>query len=151
MNMAYETDMEKQPLLEDGIARTTTHGSEPTLSELQQNVFKAQRAYMREWSRTTSGKWHKRIMFTVTGLMLLFVVLCMGLLVQDSLDDDYPTFTGRVPLEAHIMSKCPDARDCLHDMILPAMQNISHKVDFRLSYIGTYVSSRPRSVAIARS
>ena len=42
-----------------------------------------------------------------------------------------------VPLEAHIMSKCPDAKDCLNDMILPAMQNVSDKVDFTLSYIGT--------------
>lgn len=37
------------------------------------------------------------------------------------------------------MSKCPDARDCLHDLILPAMQNISHEVEFTLSYIGSYV------------
>ena len=35
------------------------------------------------------------------------------------------------------MSKCPDAKDCLHDMILPTMQNVSDKVDFTLSYIGT--------------
>lgn len=45
-----------------------------------------------------------------------------------------------VPLEAHIMSKCPDARDCLHDLIVPAMERISDKVDFRLSFIGTYVT-----------
>lgn len=47
----------------------------------------------------------------------------------------------RVPLEAHIMSKCPDARDCLHDLILPTMQKIGDKVSFRLSFIGTYVFS----------
>jgi hypothetical protein len=41
-----------------------------------------------------------------------------------------------VPVEAFIMSKCPDARDCLHDMVMPAMQKISRKVDFKLSYIG---------------
>lgn len=41
-----------------------------------------------------------------------------------------------VPLEAHIMSKCPDAKDCLHDLILPAMQRVQDKVDFKLSYIG---------------
>lgn len=34
------------------------------------------------------------------------------------------------------MSKCPDARDCLRDLILPTMQNASDKVDFTLSYIG---------------
>ncbi len=47
---------------------------------------------------------------------------------------------GLVPLEAHIMSKCPDARDCLKDLIVPAMEKISDKVDFRLSFIGKYVS-----------
>lgn len=41
-----------------------------------------------------------------------------------------------IPFEAHIMSKCPDARDCLKDMVVPAMVQISDKVDFKLSYIG---------------
>lgn len=42
-----------------------------------------------------------------------------------------------VPLEAHVMSKCPDARDCLRDLVVPAMEKISDKVHFRLSFIGT--------------
>ena len=131
------TDMEKQPLLNQTQNESQAEAQEePSLAELQQNVFKAQREYMRAWSRTTSGKWHKRIMLGVTAILLLFAAFCFAVLVQDSLDDDTPMFTGRVPLEAHIMSKCPDARDCLHDMILPAMQNVSHKVDFKLSYIG---------------
>jgi len=46
---------------------------------------------------------------------------------------------SKIPLEAHIMSKCPDSRDCLRDLVLPAMQNVSGEVDFKLSYIGTYV------------
>lgn len=41
----------------------------------------------------------------------------------------------RIPLEAHIMSKCPDAQECLQDLVLPAMEQISDKVDFRLSFI----------------
>ncbi|KAI5867015.1 hypothetical protein GGS23DRAFT_593745 [Durotheca rogersii] len=41
-----------------------------------------------------------------------------------------------VPLEAHIMSKCPDAKDCLKDLVLPTMMRISDKVNFTLSYIG---------------
>lgn len=41
-----------------------------------------------------------------------------------------------VPLEAHIMSKCPDAKDCLKEMILPAMMRVYEKVNFTLSYIG---------------
>jgi hypothetical protein len=44
-----------------------------------------------------------------------------------------------VPLEAHIMSKCPDARDCLREMVLPAMQKVYDKVNFTLSFIGRYV------------
>ena len=42
-----------------------------------------------------------------------------------------------VPLEAHIMSKCPDAKDCLQQMVLPVMQRVVDKVEFKLSYIGT--------------
>ncbi|KAF2103282.1 hypothetical protein NA57DRAFT_33229, partial [Rhizodiscina lignyota] len=33
-------------------------------------------------------------------------------------------------------SKCPDARDCLRDLILPTMQEVSPKVDFTMSFIG---------------
>lgn len=42
-----------------------------------------------------------------------------------------------VPLEAHIMSKCPDAKDCLRDLVVPAMESIVDLVDFNLSFIGT--------------
>ena len=45
--------------------------------------------------------------------------------------------TTLVALEAHIMSKCPDARDCLRDLVVPAMQQVVDKVDFQLSYIGS--------------
>ena len=45
--------------------------------------------------------------------------------------------SGLVPLEAHIMSKCPDARDCLRDLVVPAMEKIYDKADFRLSFIGS--------------
>ncbi|KAK4226172.1 hypothetical protein QBC38DRAFT_456488 [Podospora fimiseda] len=41
-----------------------------------------------------------------------------------------------VPLEAHIMSKCPDAKDCLRDLVLPTMQKAYSKVNFTLSFIG---------------
>lgn len=132
-------DVEKQPLLDAPKDSSEAEAQEPSLAELQQNVFKAQREYMKAWSRTTSGTIHKRIMWAVTALVMLFAGFCIALILMDTFDDDAPMFTGRVPLEAHIMSKCPDARDCLHDMILPAMQNVSHKVDFKLSYIGTFV------------
>jgi len=44
--------------------------------------------------------------------------------------------TEKVALEAHIMSKCPDARDCLQQLVVPTMQQISDKVDFKISFIG---------------
>ncbi|KAI9730337.1 MAG: hypothetical protein M1834_005847 [Cirrosporium novae-zelandiae] len=42
-----------------------------------------------------------------------------------------------VPLEAHIMSKCPDAKDCMRDLLVPTMQQVSDKTQFTLSFIGT--------------
>ncbi|KAK5165496.1 uncharacterized protein LTR77_009025 [Saxophila tyrrhenica] len=130
-------DMEKQPLLEEQPQEAPEQ--EPTLQELQQQVREAQRRYFKAWSKSTSGKWNKRIMIGTTFLVTMFMVFCFGVVVTDSLTDDGEVwhYPARVPLEAHIMSKCPDAKDCLHDMILPAMQNISDKVDFKLSYIGT--------------
>ena len=45
--------------------------------------------------------------------------------------------TGLVPLEAHIMSKCPDAKTCLEELVVPAMEQVVDIVNFRLSYIGS--------------
>ncbi|KAI2635462.1 hypothetical protein GGS21DRAFT_83538 [Xylaria nigripes] len=42
-----------------------------------------------------------------------------------------------VPLEAHVISKCPDTRDCLRELLLPAMIRVHDKVNFGLTYIGT--------------
>jgi hypothetical protein len=42
-----------------------------------------------------------------------------------------------VALEAHIMSKCPDAKDCLHDLIIPVMSQLSAHINLTISYIGT--------------
>ncbi|CAK7199761.1 hypothetical protein SEUCBS139899_002444 [Sporothrix eucalyptigena] len=49
-----------------------------------------------------------------------------------------PVHTSRrlVPFEAHIMSKCPDAVDCLRELVLPTMQQVYDKVNFTLSFIG---------------
>lgn len=54
-------------------------------------------------------------------------------------DHEHLEVETKVPLEVHIMSKCPDARDCFKKLVVPAMANISEKVDFRLSFIGRYV------------
>ena len=43
----------------------------------------------------------------------------------------------RIPLEAHIMSKCPDARDCLRELIVPTMEKVSNQVSFNISFIGS--------------
>ena len=45
--------------------------------------------------------------------------------------------TALVPLEAHVMSKCPDAKTCLEELVVPAMEQVVDMVDFRLSYIGS--------------
>ena len=50
--------------------------------------------------------------------------------------DEHGEIDTKVPVDVHIMSKCPDARDCLKKLVLPAMANVSDKVDFRLSMIG---------------
>lgn len=50
--------------------------------------------------------------------------------------DDEKTGGNKIPLEVHIMSKCPDAKDCLEMLIAPAMEKIEDIVDFRMSFIG---------------
>lgn len=66
-----------------------------------------------------------------------------ALLPQDPLNrQEHATVKELVPLEAHIMSKCPDAKDCLRQLVLPAMQKAHDKVNFTLSFIGRYVISR---------
>lgn len=56
--------------------------------------------------------------------------------LNDKLDFEQNTLGKKVPFEAHIMSKCPDAQYCLKELVLPAMQRVSPKVDFTLSFIG---------------
>ena len=50
------------------------------------------------------------------------------------------TYHRPVALEAHIMSKCPDARDCLTNLVVPTMEKVNSIVDFQLSFIGAYVA-----------
>lgn len=42
----------------------------------------------------------------------------------------------KIELEAHGMSRCPDFRDCLRDLVVPTMIQVSDKVNFTLSFIG---------------
>ncbi|ODM19627.1 hypothetical protein SI65_04612 [Aspergillus cristatus] len=55
-----------------------------------------------------------------------------GLELQPKLSDNQ-----KVPLEAHVMSKCPDARDCLRQLVVPAMEQVSDLVDFDLNFIAS--------------
>lgn len=41
----------------------------------------------------------------------------------------------KVPFEAHIMSKCPDAQACIRELVIPTMEQVWDKVDFQLSFI----------------
>lgn len=135
------SNMEKQPLLPESPNATHTHTTNPDqeLQTLRSQLQSAQRAYIRAWSRSTSGAWHRRIMAGVTAFLCIFMVFCLVVIANDwaSGDFDEGIFIKEVPLEAHIMSKCPDARDCLRELILPTMQKVEGKVDFKLSYIGS--------------
>lgn len=130
--------MEKQPLLPETPNATHTNGEAQELHALRTQLHSAQRAYIRAWSRSTSGKWHRRIMAGVTAFLCVFMVFCLAVIANDWVNDDGDDWVvgKKVPLEAHIMSKCPDARDCLRDLILPTMQKVEGKVDFKLSFIG---------------
>ncbi|KAH7165529.1 hypothetical protein EDB81DRAFT_256230 [Dactylonectria macrodidyma] len=44
--------------------------------------------------------------------------------------------TNLVPLEAHIISKCPDTKHALRQLLLPVMQRVHNRVNFTLSFIG---------------
>jgi hypothetical protein len=44
--------------------------------------------------------------------------------------------TSHVVLEAFIMSKCPDARACIQELVVPAMEKLSDKIEFEMDFIG---------------
>ena len=46
----------------------------------------------------------------------------------------------KVDLEVHIMSKCPDAKACLQELVVPAMEKLDEIIDFKLSFIGRFGS-----------
>ncbi|KAI2468948.1 hypothetical protein F4781DRAFT_431921 [Annulohypoxylon bovei var. microspora] len=73
----------------------------------------------------------------VTSYAVLFVPEPAQSRLSSTTDGPISIDREPVPLEAHIMSKCPDAKDCLKDLVLPAMMRVYDKVNFTLSYIGT--------------
>jgi hypothetical protein len=42
----------------------------------------------------------------------------------------------KVPVEVHIESKCPDARDCLQKLVVPAYWQVNKEADLKISYVG---------------
>ena len=84
--------------------------------------------------------------------LILFIYITVAYFIPDALQifassrsgvsNDQAAVTASnvstlVPLEAHVMSKCPDARDCLRDLVVPAMEQVVDNVTFKLSYIGS--------------
>lgn len=112
------------------------------------------------WSRSRSYRRNRPILSVAIVAILLFTVY-QFLPLSSYAGNWVPSQTGKsaaskgssisettsaatkdlVPLEAHIMSKCPDAKDCLRDLVLPTMMRINEKVNFTLSYIGTPTDS----------
>ncbi|KAF8470842.1 hypothetical protein BDZ91DRAFT_654382 [Kalaharituber pfeilii] len=43
---------------------------------------------------------------------------------------------NKVPFEVHIMSKCPDAKECMELLVFPALEEVKDIVDFKMSFIG---------------
>lgn len=148
-NTASMADIEKSPLLPHDATTETGDCSESHLQELGQQVeesrnawIEATKAHAAAFRRTPAGRTVHRvqtIVLTLCGAFFVFVVGAMltGVIYAIMTDDDTSYLPPRrIPLEAHIMSKCPDARDCLRDMVLPTMMEVSREVDFKLSYIG---------------
>ncbi|CCE33638.1 uncharacterized protein CPUR_07564 [Claviceps purpurea 20.1] len=78
--------------------------------------------------------------FFIPVLVVFLFIQCLISLASRYRAFGGPGTTRLVPLEAHIISKCPDTRDALRELILPVMQKVSDKVDFKLNYIGVPTS-----------
>ncbi|KAK5199776.1 hypothetical protein LTR99_004571 [Exophiala xenobiotica] len=93
-------------------------------------------------------RWIKRILPAILTLLALFALFRTTFVCNHRYDPGKPMNvleeTEKVPLEIHVMSKCPDARDCLQELILPTMVEVSDKVNFTMSFIGS-----PRSPAFS--
>lgn len=127
-------ELEAEPTLQDLSGRVEEARS--NLGNARRELFSAQQLYQSAWSKTPRGRIFRVVFFSflaIITLLPLSAMFAVGLMDDDPMEEYLPR---RVPLEAHIMSKCPDARDCLHDLVLPAMMNVSHYVDFKLSFIG---------------
>ncbi|KIW01951.1 uncharacterized protein PV09_06788 [Verruconis gallopava] len=99
--------------------------------------------------RRTRLSWVLRSLFTLALALLLVIGYAHFALEGDNqspfkqedkayFDTVEASYTEwKVPLDVHIMSKCPDALYCLQELVVPAMSRVASKVNFTLSYIGT--------------
>lgn len=96
-----------------------------------------------------STRFLRRVLATIIVCFALYgIVVYRSSAVYDGLSESYSNAlmeakisSSKVPLEAHIMSKCPDAQDCLQQLIVPAMEQVSDKVNFTLSFIAKVSNS----------
>ena len=103
-------------------------------------------------SSTTSStsRPRSRLATYITASIFSFLIITYGLPIQlpsfyrgSSAINRTPSNNAKsnqthlVPLEAHVMSKCPDAKTCLEKLVVPAMEQVVDMVTFRLSYIGS--------------
>uniref|UniRef100_A0A093UZP2 GILT-like protein C02D5.2 n=1 Tax=Talaromyces marneffei PM1 TaxID=1077442 RepID=A0A093UZP2_TALMA len=127
----------------------------PTAYEVYQDLEREEQFAPQEGKTQSSySSWRERAMnrnmrksLAIIGTCWLIYILWLNRLYASSWIPGSPnnsdevaykeTVGKTVPLDVHIMSKCPDAKDCLQKLILPAMEQISDKVDFKLSFIGS--------------
>ncbi|KAI1185726.1 hypothetical protein F5B17DRAFT_445491 [Nemania serpens] len=72
-----------------------------------------------------------------TLLLLLCLVVIYSVHIIPTLKErlDQRPITKRVPLEAHIITKCGNAKVALTELVLPTIERVYDKIDFRLSII----------------
>ncbi|KAH8123545.1 hypothetical protein LI328DRAFT_94860 [Trichoderma asperelloides] len=79
----------------------------------------------------------RQLLLIAVALIASFHLIAVPFMSKDFFQCNHVSTTkALVPFEAHIISKCPDTRHALRNLILPVMQKVHDKVDFQLSYIG---------------
>ena len=128
-NSAYAPVSAHDLEFEDPVSKATTSAQKPS--------FLASTAF------------RKRLLVTLLSLLLLWAFIpgpfklprLRDCFKQDKHPNGHPMThkknATKVALEAHVMSKCPDAKDCLRELVVPAMEKIHDMVEFKLSFIGT--------------
>ena len=127
---------EKAPLLDRVPDAPTESHDEERPDTFRQRLFSP-------WTRRMAGDYFRQV---VPGAVLVIIIWSV---IRAAFIENHHWSPGKglrsqetlVPFEAHIMSKCPDAKDCLEKLVVPAMVQVSDKVNFTLSYIGRYEQS----------